>query len=251
MKPILIDFGFLKIHSYGLFVATGILVAFLISLREAVKRGIDEDNFYTLGIIILFAAILGARVSYVISEIDYFSQNPLKVFYIWEGGLTSFGGIFGGVLAGTFYVFLKKMSWFEVADSIALGLPVGFAIGRLGCFFNGCCYGIACESPVSVVFPALNDGLPRLPTQLFESAYSLLIFGIIYWLNRRYTGKGLLFFSFSFLYGLFRFFNEMIRVNPKVFLGLSGSQVSSVLMMIAGAVYFSLSYRKIRRRDEG
>jgi phosphatidylglycerol:prolipoprotein diacylglycerol transferase len=142
---------------------------------------------------------------------------------------------------------MKKLNWFDVADSIALGLPLGFAIGRIGCFLNGCCYGIACKSPVSVVFPVLRDGLPRLPAQLFESAYSLVIFALLLVINRRYSNRGLLFFSFSLLYGFFRFLNEMIRVNPKIIFGLSGSELVSFMMVVASLVYFGFNYRKIRR----
>lgn len=247
MKPVILDFGSVKIHSYGLFVGLGFLVAFFYSFREARKKGVNEDDFYNLGIVVLLSAIIGARIGYVLSALEYYLRNPVEVFYVWEGGLSSFGGIIGGIIAGSIFVKIKKMNWFDVADSIALGLPLGFAIGRIGCFLNGCCYGIACKTPVSVVFPVLNDGLPRLPTQLFESAYSLVIFVILIMINRRYSYKGLLFYLFLLLYGLFRFFNEMIRVNPKILFGLSGSQLVSLSMVVASLIFFGLNFKKISR----
>lgn len=136
----------------------------------------------------------------------------------------------------------------SVADSVAFGLPIGIAIGRIGCFFNGCCYGVVTTSFIGVRFPSLGDGLRHLPTQLFESAYSILIFLVLLWFNKKVKEKGSIFFAFTGLYGLLRFFNEFLRVNPKVYFGLSGSQIFSLLFIVASAYYFFVFQRKRKPR---
>jgi phosphatidylglycerol:prolipoprotein diacylglycerol transferase len=148
----LIDFGSFQIRTYGLFVALGILAAFFVALSAARKRGISDDDVFNLAFSILFPAIIGARIAYVISEWNYYASRPGEILAVWHGGLASFGGIFGGLLGGFIYVNFRKLSFLKVADAVALGLPLGFAIGRLGCFFNGCCYGIVMKSPISFGF---------------------------------------------------------------------------------------------------
>jgi len=238
LKPVLIDFGWFQLRSYGLFVSLGIIVAFLVALSAAKRRKINEDDMYNLGFFILIPAVIGARLAYVFSEWSYYAANPGEILAIWHGGLASYGGIFGGILGGIFYASYKKLDFLNLADAVALGLPVGFAIGRIGCFFNGCCYGIACNSPISFVFPAIGDDVPHLATQLIESAYSLLIFGFLLYLDKRAVQNGVLFFSFLGLYGFFRFLNEFLRLNPKVFLGFSGSQLSSLALILVSLAYF-------------
>lgn len=248
VKPVLIDFGFFKIYSYGLFVSLGIIVAFLLALRRARNLGISEDDFYNLGFLLLLSGVFGARISYVLANLNFYRSRPLSAFYIWEGGLTSYGAIIGGLVAVVSFAKLKKIDFFNLADSIAQGLPAGFAIGRIGCFMNGCCYGIPAETPFSVVFPAIRDARPHLATQLFESAYSLLILLVLFYLDRNFEKKGLLFFSFLGLYGLFRFLNEFLRVNPKVLFGLSGSQVVSLTFIAVSLGFFVANAGKIKRK---
>lgn len=249
MKPVLIDFGFFKLHSYGLFVSLGILVAFFVSLKKAGEYGIDEDNFYTMGMFAILSGLAFSRISFVLANLDYYSTKPLRAFYIWEGGLTSFGAIFGGILAILAYARVKKIDFLLLADAIAYGAPLGFAIGRIGCLLNGCCYGIALDTPISIVFPSIGDGKPRIPTQLIESFYSLIIFLAVRRTDRVLRLRGANFFAFAGLYGLFRFLNEFLRVNPKIFLSLSGSQISSILLVISSVVFFTLNYRNLKKRS--
>lgn len=252
MKPVLIDFGWFQLKSYGLFVALGIFTAFIVALSAARRRNISEDDMYSLAFFVLIPALIGARLAYVISEWSYYAASPGEIFAIWHGGLASYGGIFGGLLGGIFYAWHKKLDFLKLADAVALGLPIGFAIGRIGCFLNGCCYGIVCSSPVSFVFPAVGDKLPHLATQLIESAYSLLIFGFLLYLEKRAVQDGVIFFSFLGLYGFFRFLNEFLRLNPRIFFGLSGSQLSSLLLMLGSLFYFaSQKLTKKKNKDAG
>ncbi|MCX7832253.1 MAG: prolipoprotein diacylglyceryl transferase [Actinobacteria bacterium] len=242
------EFGWLKIYSYGFFVALGILVAFVVGLFKARQKGVNEDDFYNLGFFILFPAIIGSRLAYVFSHWDYFSDNPMRIFYVWEGGLASFGGIFAAILGSLIYIRWKKLDFYDLADSVSYSLPLGFAIGRIGCFLNGCCYGVASNLPIAVTFKALGDNTSRLPTQLFESLYTLMIFLLLVFIDKRYESKGLIFFSSIGLYGFFRFLNEFLRVNPPVIAGLSGSQIGSALLVISALIYFVKNKGGIRRK---
>lgn len=242
MKPILIDFGFIKVYSYGFFLALAFLFGIFIAVRLASEKGIKKEEVYDLAIIVLLSGIFGARISYVLYNWELFAGNLVSAFYLWEGGLTIFGGLLGGIIAGSIWVYFKKYRWLEVADIFGFALPGAIVVGRLGCFFNGCCYGVPTECPVSVVFPALGDNIRRFPTQLFESFYALLIFVILWILKDKFLFPGDAFFSFIGLYGLFRFFNEFIRVNPPFLFNLSGSQWLSLLSIFVAIMYFIIQY---------
>ncbi len=228
--------------------AAGSVAAFLLALGFSKRRKISQDDMFDLLLFILIPAIAGARIGYVISEWSYFAEKPVEMLYIWQGGLTSYGGIIGGLLGGTVFVRLKRLNWFDVADSIGYGLPIGFAVGRIGCFLNGCCYGRVCDTPFSVVFPALGDGYPRIPTQLTETLYSIVIFIILHFYSQKDREPGSVFFLAVGLYGFFRFLNEFLRVNPKIVLGLSSSQIFSLLFIIAALVFFTI---KASEKNEG
>lgn len=249
MRPVLVDFGYFRIYSYGLFVALGFVVAVLLAVYRARKEGIDTETMVDIAIYAIIGGVIGARLSYVVYYRDYFSSNPLSAFYLWEGGLTSFGGFIGGGLLATLFVLYRKLDWFRVADSVAYGLPAGIAIGRIGCFLNGCCYGIETNCPLGVVFPASGDGVAHLPAQIFESIYSLVIFAVVAWIASRPHRRGDLFFAFAGLYGFFRFLNEFIRVNPDLLFGLSGSQLVSIIFMVAAVIYFITGGRRERKND--
>lgn len=220
----------------------------MVALKKAKQKDIKEDEFYNLAIFIILPAIFGSRLAYVFSNWEYFSDNPIKILYVWEGGLASFGGIFAGILGSLVYIKWKKLDFYNIADSVSYSLPLGFAIGRIGCFLNGCCYGIASNLPIAVTFPALGDNVRRLPTQLFESLYTILIFLFLVFIDKRYESKGLTFFLFIGLYGLFRFLNEFVRVNPQIFAGLTGSQIGSAILVISASMYLIKNRRLIKKK---
>jgi phosphatidylglycerol:prolipoprotein diacylglycerol transferase len=238
VKPVLIDFGWLKIYSYGLMLSLGFVAALIISRRIAREKGMDPDLVYDLVIISAIAGIIGARISYVAYNWEIYAPDPLAALNLTQGGLTIYGGVVLALIAVTIWVLLKKLDWFVTADVAAVGMPLAIAIGRIGCYLNGCCYGKPTDSFLGVVFPVLHDGLARHPTQLYEVAYSLVIFAILYVFRAHFTRDGGLFFAFLGLYGIFRFANEFLRVNPPLLLGLSGSQLVSIGTVLASAAFF-------------
>lgn len=238
MKPVLIDFGAIKIYSYGLFLAVAFILALLVSRKIARERGIDPDFMYDLVFLSAISGVIGGRLSYVLYHWSDYASSPVSIFYLWEGGLTVFGGFALALIVDSVWVIYKKLPWLKVADLAGAAMPLGIAVARVGCFLNGCCYGVVTGSSIGVVFPVLKDSLTRHPTQIYELLYSLLIFSFIWIFRKRLTQEGDIFFSFLISYSFFRFLNEFIRVNPPFFFELTGSQWVSILAIITSLSYF-------------
>lgn len=253
MKPILFDFGAIKVYSYGLFLALAFLASLIVARKAAKEKNLDPDLMYDLVILSALFGVIGGRVSYVAYNWKEYAGNPLSILYFSQGGLTIYGGFALALLVGSVWVFYKRLSWFMVADIVALAMPLGIAIARVGCFLNGCCYGTATEGPFGVVFPALSDFIRRHPTQIYELIYALAIFFFLWSFRMRFTRDGDIFFSFIGIYGFFRIFNEFLRVNPDFFLGLTGSQLVSVLAIAISLGYFLIwrgRSKKVRHRQK-
>lgn len=215
MYPVLLDLGKFSIHTYGFFVAMGFLIAIWFSIREAKRCGMDPEIIIDLSFYVLIAAIVGSRVAYVATVPGEFSANPLEMFKIWKGGLVFYGGFAGAMLAAIFYFKIKHLPIWKICDIIAPSLALGHFLGRIGCFFAGCCYGKTCDLPWSITFdnPAslapLN--IPLHPTQLYSSGSNLLIFFILITLRRYRKFEGQIFWAYILLYGITRSVIEISR----------------------------------------
>lgn len=219
MHPVLVEFGFFKVFTYGLLVASGFFVGILLAAHQGKKEGFDPQTILDLCFYILLSAVLGARILYVIVEYKYFLDSPLDIFKVWKGGLVYYGGL---ILAGVFtWFFLKKkqMPVWKVADILAPSLALGQSVGRWGCFFAGCCYGVKTDLPWGITFAdplslaPLN--IPLHPTQIYLSLNALLIFGILVWLRKRKTFDGQLIWTYGILYSIGRFIIEYFRGDDR------------------------------------
>lgn len=244
MHPVLFRIGPVEIYSYGFMLAIAFLACTFLALKEARRRNFPEEGIYDIVLWAAIGGILGARLVYVFYYWELYSLAPWRIFAFWEGGLVFYGGVIGGAITVLSVVYLKNFSLSDTADIVGLVLPLGVSIARIGCFLNGCCYGKPTTLPWGVVFPALGN-IPRHPTQIYELFYSLLIF-IFLWTYRHRIPKGLVLFFFLLFYSLFRFLNEFLRVNPPFFLGLSGSQVFSIVLFMGSLSY--ILYRLITTR---
>jgi phosphatidylglycerol:prolipoprotein diacylglycerol transferase len=221
MHPILIEIGFIKIFTYGLLIATAFLAAILLAVRQAGKEGLDQQQIMDLCFYILVSAIVGARILYVIVEYRYFLANPLEAFKFWKGGLVFYGGLIGAASVAYLYMRKYRMPLWQVADIVAPSLALGQAIGRWGCFFAGCCYGIKTDLPWAVTFTdplslaPLN--VPLHPTQIYSSIKGLTIFLILVWVRKRKSFNGQLFWLYGCLYSIGRFIVEFYRGDDRGF----------------------------------
>jgi len=154
MHPILFRIGPLTVYSYGVLVATGVLAGLWYARRQAPRAGLDPDKVWNLGIYMVLAALIIAKIWLVLSAWDYYIANPGKIFSVetFQSGGTFYGGMVGAVLTVLLYTYFQKMPLLPVMDTIGAAVPLGHVIGRLGCFAAGCCYGRPTSLPWGVKF---------------------------------------------------------------------------------------------------
>jgi phosphatidylglycerol:prolipoprotein diacylglycerol transferase len=215
MHPILLDLGSIKLYTYGLFLALGFMAAVWFSKRNAKFYNTTDQVISDLFLVILLSAIVGARFLYVLINFETFSNNPLEIFKIWNGGLVFFGGFIAAVGACLILLKLKKLPIAKTADIIAPGIALGHSIGRFGCLFAGCCYGRACDLPFAIKFTN-PDGLAPLnvylhPTQIYMVISNFLLFLVLMWLQKRKKFHGMVFLVYIMLYSAFRSGIEFFR----------------------------------------
>ncbi len=254
MYPQLFHSGRLFLPTYGLFVATGVLIGLWISVRNSARQGINPDKAWNLGILVVLCGILGAKILYIINDWSSYVAHPAEIFSIstlQAGGVFS-GGLIGALLAAVWYIRKHHLPALATCDAFAPGLALGHAIGRIGCFAAGCCWGkptthwwgVTFTNPVAnaLVGTPLNEALE--PTQLFESAVELANFILLMWMFKRKKFDGQVFGAYLILYGVARFFLEFLRDDPgrgQVFGNLmTGTQLISIGLVILGGVIWWL-----------
>lgn len=250
MHPILYKIGNISLYTYGLFVALGFLTALGIARLEARRVGENPAHILDLGFYMLIAAIVGARLFFLAVNPEVISESPWAVFQIWRGGLVFYGGFIAALITAIVYLRKIKVPFFRVADIFAPGLAAGHAVGRIGCFFAGCCYGKSCDLPWAVVFKdplslaPLGEHLH--PTQLYSVIGNLLIFTFLWIFRKRTRYTGQLFWLYVLLYGLVRAFLEIFRGDPRglLFDGISVSQGIGLVLAASAAVIL------LRRRKQ-
>ena len=208
--PEFINLGFLKISLYGLIIGLSMIAAFLWCYNECKYYNVDRDHFIDLTIITIISGIIGARLYYVIFSFDYYKNNPLSIFKVWEGGLGIYGGILLGMLAVIICCRIFKLDFWLVADIVSLGVILGQIAGRWGNFFNREAFGrdssglFAMRIPSDYVYIQYNasgvtiHGSPDYlsyiqvqPTFLYESALCFLIFIVLLIYRKKFNEAGL------------------------------------------------------------
>lgn len=253
MYPKLIDLGSLSIHTYGLLLAVAILVALSLMARLAESDGLSRKRAWDLGFVIILSSILGAKVLLVLTSWDYYMAQPSRLVsleFLQAGGVY-YGGLIGATIGGAIYVrMIPEFTFWRVADATAPAIPLGQAIGRMGCFAAGCDYGSPTDLPWAVTFTSqyahqvvgvpLNTTLH--PYQLYESFLALCLCVLLYWLFKKRTFYGQLFCLYLMGYGILRFLLEFFRGDMDrgfLFNGLlSTSQFISLLILPFAALCY-------------
>lgn len=236
MRPVLFSIGNINFYSYGLMAGLAFLVFTIITLRLAKFEKIYFNELFDRLIVLLFGALIGARIVYIIAYYYQFN-NWYEMFYFWQGGLVSFGGMFG-VIVLTLVLFKKdKLKWLDI---FMLGFLAGLFFWRMGCFLAG-------DHPtiLSNSFFAINGFFPAI---LFESLLGLLGFTILYFLYFKLKKfPGIIFFLGICYYGAVRIFVDAFRVDA-IYLGLKTGQITGIMLVIAGIVGIILINRRYRMR---
>ncbi len=219
MFPILAKIDGFILHTYGVLLAVGFLLAIVVALREARRIGLDSNRIMDLAFYILIAALIGSRVFYVLTNWAEFRDHPIEIIFFWHGGLVFYGGLVFAFLTGLWYVRKHHLNFTQLADLFAPSIPLGQALGRLGCFSAGCCYGAPTGVPWAVTFKDPDSlaplGVPLHPTQLYESAATFIIFLVLRAMRTHPRFQGKLFWFYLLFYSTARFIIEMYRNDPR------------------------------------
>ena len=254
INPIAIDLGLIKISWYALSYVVGILSSWYLTLKIIKIKKIDISNKIISDLIsnCMIGIILGGRLGYVILyNPEYYLNNLMDIFKIWNGGMSFHGGLIGVILAVIYSSKISKIPILVFSDLISIVSPIGLFFGRIANFINGELFGRVTNHHFGMVFP--NGGVfPRHPSQLYEAIFEgLVLFLIMIFLMNRsniFEKKGCLTASFVFLYGIFRFFIEYFR-EPDAHIGLiyfnfSMGQILSLPMIVCGLYFMIIFYNK-------
>ncbi|HTA51386.1 MAG TPA: prolipoprotein diacylglyceryl transferase [Candidatus Acidoferrum sp.] len=249
MHPILFQSGWLTLYSYGVLAAAGFLAALLLAHHRASRMGLDPNSIWNLGIYGILVSLAGSKLWLILSEWDYFRAHPRQVF-TWgtvQSAGDYYGGMVGGVVFILLYTYFQKLSFWSVMDLLAAPIAIGHAIGRLGCFAAGCCYGkptaldwgVTFTSPLAEKISGTPLGIALHPTQLYESAAEFMNFAILLWLGAKRRFAGQIIGAYFILYGFERGTIEFFRGDPGRTLlfhdRVSLMQLVSVALILGGA----------------
>ncbi|HVF92250.1 MAG TPA: prolipoprotein diacylglyceryl transferase [Blastocatellia bacterium] len=248
----------IMLSTYGLLLAVAFIVALWSTARLAASDGLPKDRIYDLGLYILAAALVGSKLLMIATEWDSYGGDWRRIFSLdlLRSGGVYFGGFLAALLASVILMRKWRLPWRRTADAFAPGVAIGHAIGRLGCFSAGCCWGKPTASWIGVRFTEKASeltGVPidvnLIPTQLIESVANLVLAGVLYLIYRRRRFDGQVIFSYMILYSIIRFTIEFWRDDPRgQVLGLSTSQFISVVMFIAGTALMIYHWRRTPAR---
>lgn len=245
MYPILWASPWFNIYSYGLLIALGYSVGTFIIIREARKEGLPAEAIFDMLLLQLIVGICGSRLLFIL-EYSPEKLNIRDFFAFEQGGLTFYGSLISSFIFDLLYLKFRRIPFWQVMDCIGFGMPVGIAIARLGCFFNGCCYGTECSLPWAVTFPHSGTGAVH-PTQLYETFAALVTYGLLSFFRNKRHNYGEVFLASTAFYSFFRFFIEFYRAeNPVIFMGMRLSQIIA-LMLIALCVFVWRQIEKSRK----
>lgn len=237
MYPVILDLGRIKIYSWGFMLALAVIISLWGLSRQFAKESYDTEIIFDIVFWVVVAGIIGARFAYVlVYRWEEFIANPLYLITFTNGaidGLMWYGGFIGGWGAFIYYIKKKKLDLWKMLDLFAPFLALSYAIVRVGCFLNGCCFGIETDSVWGVVFPHV-DHLHRYPTQLFSTAINLVIFGFLYWYYPRRSFNGEVCSLYLIFYAVYRFMIEFLRASEVVYGVLAPSQVISIFILLLG-----------------
>ena len=255
MNRIAINLGFIEIYWYSITMFLGVLIGIIVAYIEIKRKKLDITKFENMAFYAILFGFIGARIYYVLFNLDYYLSSPIEIIKVWNGGLAIHGGIIGAVIA--IYVYCKKheISFIEMLDICAPALIIGQIIGRWGNFFNSEAHGgIVTRSflesmhlPNFIINGMYINGNYYHPTFLYESVLNLVCFIILMILRKNKKIKlGVITGIYLMWYGVVRFFVESLRTDSLMLGTLRMAQVISLVLVIIGLLLIIFSYKKER-----
>jgi phosphatidylglycerol:prolipoprotein diacylglycerol transferase len=238
--PQLFSLGPITVYTYGVLLAASYLLGLRLAMSRARRWGLDANRVLDLGIYIIIAALIGAKLMLLVVDFDQFRRSPGELLTLARSGGVFYGGLLLAVGVAFWFIAKHRMPFWTTCDIFAPGIALGHVTGRLGCLAAGCCYGKPTNVPWAVVFTnplaAANVGtplgIPLHPTQLYEAGAELLILVLLLVTERK--GKlfaGRTFWLYMFLYAVSRYIIEIYRGDPRgALFGFSTSQFISLVL---------------------
>lgn len=222
IDPVFLHLGPVQLRWYGLMYMLSFIFGYFLLRRFARNRKLNltDDDLYDLLFYLILGVMVGGRLGYVLLyDLSSYISQPSSIFAIWQGGMSFHGGFVGVILAALYVTRKKGWNFWEIADLVCVGVPLGLGLGRLGNFINGELFGRPTTVAWAMVFPE-GGPIPRHPSQLYEAVLEgLVLFLILAWLYRKELYRGTVFWGLVGFYGLFRFLVEFVR-EPDAHLGL-------------------------------
>jgi phosphatidylglycerol:prolipoprotein diacylglycerol transferase len=254
MYPRLLELGPLTVYTYGVLLAAAYLLGLKLAMVRAKARGLDQARVLDLGIYIIISALVGAKLLLFITDFRTFVDNPRELLTLARSGGVFYGGLILAVIVALWYIRRIGLPLWTTCDVFAPGIALGHVVGRLGCFFAGCCYGKPTTLPWAITFTdpyaASNVGtplnIPLHPTQLYEAGAEALILILLLATEsrgRRYPGRT--FWLYMLLYAISRYIIEMFRDDPRgtVFMFSTSQFISIILAPLAVVMLVYLGRR--------
>lgn len=224
MHPEILHIGPLALRSYGFTLAISFFVGLWYAIKRSQREGISVNFMINFAFVVIFSGLIGARLAFVLFHLGEFASDPISAVNPFGSGgqfgimgMNLYGGVVLAIVFGLWYVRRKKMPLWQVFDIYAPTLALGIGITRIGCFLNGCCFGVPTDLPWCVHFPEGSIPYSQFgemclhPTQLYSSLYGFLLFGALHYLDMRKTFYGSMFALMLMVEAVFRFAIEYVR----------------------------------------
>src|SRR6266545_7547282 len=239
IDPIILNIGHFALRWYSLILLIAIGVGIWLTAREAERRGFKKDDIYDTAVWIVIGGLIGARLFHVLDHWSHeYALNPIRAFYIWEGGLAIWGAILGGLIAAALLSWKRGWRFPKLLDAAAPGLVLAQAIGRIACVITGDAMGRPTNGPFGFAYTSSHALVPQLgvyytPMPVYEIIANLLIFTVLWQLRSRKWADGSLFILYLILYSLERFFLAFTSSYRVIVLGMMQSQIIALIGLIS------------------
>lgn len=242
MDPVAFKLFGLEVRWYGILIALGVVIGTVLALREAKRRGLNEDTLLDFLLFAIPGAIVGARIYYVVFSWDFYKNNPSEILNLRGGGLAIHGAVIAGVIIAIIFSKIRKINFWVIADIVAPSLILGQAIGRWGNFANQEAHG----GPTNLPWGILIDGVKVHPTFLYESIWNFFVFLFLMWYRKRAKAEGEVFLLYIILYSLARGLIEGLRTDSLMWGQFRVAQLISAATIIVGIMVFYIIRKKHR-----
>ena len=243
MNRVAIDLGFFQIYWYSLAILCGVIIGGVIAYLEVKKHHINKEDFFNMVFYAIIFGLLGARIYYVLFNLDYYLHNPSEILAVWHGGLAIHGGIIAASIVVYYFCKKKKMPFWKILDILCVSLLIGQILGRWGNFFNGEAHGcevtrdflVRLHLPNFIINGMYIDGKYYHPTFLYESVLNLIcfIFLLIFKRNKK-IHDGMIVSIYFIWYGIVRFIVEGLRTDSLMLGSIRIAQLVSLVFVILG-----------------